>query len=73
LTQWFSNGATWLTKGGIFNPWEENLFQGGKAVGKKLKFLFLLVYSTRKKTAQQGWFRWECLQYGSTSCFIIIV
>jgi len=36
---------------------------------KKLMFL-LLVYSTHKKTAQRGWFRWECLQYTSTSCFI---
>jgi len=32
-----------------------------------------VVYSTHIKTAQWGWFRWECLQYASTSCFITII
>jgi len=39
---------------------------------KKLQVL-LLVYSTNVKTAQRGWFRWVCLQYASTSCFIITI
>ena len=68
--------ATWLTKKGNFNPREEIRSReelGRKICGKKLQFFFLLVYSTHKKTAQRGWFRWECLQHTSTSCFIIII
>jgi len=42
-------------------------------VGKKTNVLFILVYSTHKKTAQRVCFITECLQYASTTCFIIIV
>jgi len=69
-------GATWLTKGGISNSWEEICSReelGRKSCRwKNLKFLSL-VYSTHIKTAQRGGFRWECLQYASTSCFLSII
>jgi len=62
-------GGTWLTNGGIFNSWEE---LGRKSYGWKNLNILLLIYSTHIKIAQQGWSRWECLQYASTSCFIIV-
>ena len=58
------------------NPWEEICSRkelGRKRSGKKTNVLFLLVYSTRKKTAQQVCFIPECLQYACITCFIIIV
>ena len=42
---------------------------GGKAAKINPSFLFILVYSTHKKTAQRGCFIPECLQYASTTCF----
>ena len=45
---------------------------GRKSCGWKNLNVILLFYSTHQKTAQRGWFWCECLQYKSTSCFIII-
>jgi len=46
---------------------------GKKSCGWKNLNILLVIYSTHIKIAQRGWFRWECLQCASTSCFIIII
>jgi len=57
----------------IINPWEEICSRdelGRKSCGWKA---FIVSLFNIKKTAQRVWFRWECLQYYSTSCFIIVL
>jgi len=51
-----------LSQGGIV---QERLWM------KKLVYCYTSFFNT--KTTQPGWFRLECLQHASTSCFIIIV
>ena len=55
-------GATWLTKGGMFNIWEEicsieDMWR--KRCGKKHKFVFRLVYSTHKKQHREFGLNWN--------------
>ena len=64
--------ATWLTKGGIFNSWEEICCReelGRRSCGwKKLNVFISCLFNTYKAT-QRSWFTWEYLQYTRTSCF----
>jgi len=42
---------------------------GRKSCGWKSLLFLLFVYSTHKKAAQWGWFRWEGIQYAWKGCF----